>query len=70
MVRDRDKLKKPLKEKGIKSLDDFNSFMRNVSKDFVETHLEEELLTVWVSKDTIKKPISPITQETAYSNGH
>lgn len=50
---DRTKLKKLLKEKGIKSLawiihklsrlDDFNAFMRNVSKDVIETLLEEEL---------------------------
>lgn len=29
MVLDRDKLKKLLKEKGVKSLDDFNAFMRD-----------------------------------------
>jgi putative transposase len=43
MVLDRDKLKKLLKEKGVKDLDDFNAFMREVSKDVVETLLEEEL---------------------------
>jgi transposase-like protein len=43
MVLDRSKLKKLLKEKGIKSLDDFNTFMRDVSKDVVERLLEEEL---------------------------
>jgi len=43
MVLDRNKLKKPLKEKGVKDLDDFNAFMRDISKDFVETLLEEEL---------------------------
>jgi transposase-like protein len=43
MVLDRTKLKKLLKEKGVKSLDDFNAFMRDVSKDVIETLLEEEL---------------------------
>jgi transposase-like protein len=43
MVLDRDKLKKLLKEKDVKSIDDFNAFMRDVSKDVVETLLEEEL---------------------------
>lgn len=43
MVLDRIKLKKLLKEKGVKNLDDFNAFMRDVSKDVVETLLEEEL---------------------------
>jgi transposase-like protein len=43
MVLDRNKLKKLLKEKGVKDLDDFNAFMREVSKDVVETLLEEEL---------------------------
>jgi len=43
MVLDRIKLKKLLKEKGIKNLDDFNVFMRDISKDIVETLLEEEL---------------------------
>jgi 3-isopropylmalate dehydratase small subunit len=33
MVVDRTKLKKLLKEKGVKDLDDFNAFMREVSKD-------------------------------------
>ena len=40
---DWNKLKKLLKEKGVKSLDDFTAFMRDVSKDVVETLLEEEL---------------------------
>jgi putative transposase len=40
---DRDELKKLLKEKGVKSLDDFNAFMREVSKEVVETILEGEL---------------------------
>jgi len=31
MVLDRDKLKKLLKEKGVKDLDDFNAFVRDVS---------------------------------------
>ena len=41
MALDRDELKKLLKEKGLKSLDDFNAFMREVSKEVVETLLEE-----------------------------
>jgi putative transposase len=40
---DREELKKLLKEKGVKSLDDFNAFMRDVSKEVVETLLEGEL---------------------------
>ena len=43
MVLDRAKLKKLLKEKGVKSLDDFNAFMRDVSKDVIETLPDEEL---------------------------
>ena len=43
MVLDRAKLKKLLKEKGVKNLDDFNAFMRDLSKDVVETLLEGEL---------------------------
>jgi len=43
MVLDRAKLKKLLKEKDVKSLDDFNAFMRDVSKDVIETLLDEEL---------------------------
>lgn len=43
MVLDRDKLKKLPKEKGVKNLDDFNAFMIDVSKDVIETLLEEEL---------------------------
>jgi hypothetical protein len=39
----REELKKLLKEKGVKSLDDFNAFMREVSKDVVETLLDGEL---------------------------
>jgi hypothetical protein len=35
MALDRDELKKRLKEKGVKSLDDFNAFMREVSVDEV-----------------------------------
>jgi hypothetical protein len=42
MVLNRDKLKKLLKENGIKSLDDFNAFIRDVSKDLIETLLDEE----------------------------
>jgi hypothetical protein len=44
MVLDRDKLKKLLKEKGVKDLDDFNAVMKDVSKDVIETLLEEELI--------------------------
>jgi transposase-like protein len=40
---DRDELKKLLKEKGVKSLDDFNAFMREISKEVVETTLDGEL---------------------------
>ncbi len=43
MTLDREELKRLLKEKGVKSLDDFNAFMREVSKDVVETLLEGEL---------------------------
>ena len=43
MVLDRDKLKKLLKEKGVKSLEDFNAFMRDVSKGVIETLLDEEM---------------------------
>jgi hypothetical protein len=39
MVIDRDKLKKLLKEKGVKNLDDYKAFLREVSKDVVETLL-------------------------------
>jgi len=40
---DREELKKLLKEKGFKSLEDFNAFMCEVSKYEVETLLESEL---------------------------
>jgi transposase-like protein len=40
---DRDELKKLLKEKGVKSLDEFNAFMREISREVVETILEGEL---------------------------
>lgn len=43
MALDRDELKKVLKEKGVKSLDDFNAFMRDISKDVVEAILDGEL---------------------------
>ena len=43
MALDKDELKKLLKEKGVKSLDDFNAFMRDISKEVVETLLEGEL---------------------------
>ena len=43
MAQDRDELKKLLKEKGVKSLDDFYAFMRELSNEVVETILEGEL---------------------------
>ena len=43
MALDREELRKLLKEKGVKSLDDFNAFMREISKDVVETLLDGEL---------------------------
>ena len=43
MALNRDELKKLLKEKGVKSLDDYNAFMREVSKEVVETILDGEL---------------------------
>ena len=43
MALDRDELKKLPKEKGVKSLDDFNAFMREVSKEVVEMLLDGEL---------------------------
>jgi len=43
MVLDRDRIKKLLMEKGVKNLDDFSTFMRDVSKDVIETLLDEEL---------------------------
>jgi len=43
MALDRDEPKKLLKEKGVKSLDDYNAFMREVSKEVVETILDGEL---------------------------
>ena len=43
MALDREELKKLLKEKSVKSLEDFNAFMREVSKDVVEILLEGEL---------------------------
>lgn len=43
MALDRDELGKLLKEKGVKSLDDFNAFMREVSKEVAETLIDGEL---------------------------
>jgi putative transposase len=43
MALDRDELKKLLKEKGVKSLDDFDAFMREISKEVIETLLDAEL---------------------------
>jgi transposase-like protein len=40
---DREELKKLLKAKGVKSVDDFNAFMCEISKDVVETLLEGDL---------------------------
>ena len=40
---DREELKKLLKAKGVKSLDDFNVFMRDINKEVVETLLDGEL---------------------------
>jgi hypothetical protein len=53
LVLDRDELKKLLKEKGVKSLDDFNAFMRNISKEVVETLLEGELPYIRVGERKI-----------------
>ena len=49
MALDRDELKKLLKEKGVKSLDDFNAFMRDISKGVVETLLDGELTAQIIS---------------------
>ena len=43
MAFDKKELKKLLKEKGIKSLDDFNTLMTEISKEVVESLLEGEL---------------------------
>ena len=43
MALDRDEPKELLKEMGVKSLDDFNAFMREVSKEVVESILDGEL---------------------------
>ncbi len=43
MALDRRELKKLLKDKGVKSLDDFDAFMRDISKEVVETMLDGEL---------------------------
>lgn len=40
---DREELKELLKAKGVKTLDDFNAFMKDISKDVVETILAGEL---------------------------
>ncbi len=40
---DRKELKKLIKAKGVKSLDDINAFMRDISKNVVETILDGEL---------------------------
>ncbi|GEM_PF-287910 len=43
MALDKEELKKLLKEKGVRFLDDFNAFMLEISKEVVETLLEGEL---------------------------
>jgi len=43
MALDRDALKKELKGKGIKTLDDFNDYMRDISKDILEVLLDGEM---------------------------
>jgi Zn-finger nucleic acid-binding protein len=43
MALDRGELKKVLKEKGVKSPDDFKAFMQEISKEVVETILMGEL---------------------------
>ena len=43
MAFNKEELKKLLKEKGVKSLDDFNTLMSEISKDVVEALLEGEL---------------------------
>lgn len=43
MALDKKELKKLLKEKGVKSLDDFNALMSEISKEVVESLLEGEL---------------------------
>lgn len=43
MALDRDALKKEIKEKGIKTLDDFNDYMKSISKDILEVLLNEEM---------------------------
>ena len=40
---EKDELKKLLKEKKIKSLDDFNTFMRDISKEVLETFFDGEM---------------------------
>ena len=44
MTLDREELKKLLQEKGVKSVDDFSAFMREVSKGVVEMFLEGQLI--------------------------
>ena len=43
MAFDKEGLKNALKEHGVKTLDDFNEFMREISKEAIETLLEEEM---------------------------
>lgn len=43
MALDREGLKKELKEKGVKTLDDFNAYMRDISKDILEVLLDGEM---------------------------
>lgn len=43
MAIDREGIKKLIKENGIKSLDDFNEFMKEISKEVLESLLDEEM---------------------------
>lgn len=43
MVLDREALKKEVKEKGIKTLDDFNDYIRDISKEVLEVLLDGEI---------------------------
>ena len=49
MALDRDELKKLLKEKGVKSLDDFNTFMREVSKEAERLKCKKEVYTEYLT---------------------
>jgi hypothetical protein len=49
----RDELKRLLKEKGVKSLDDFNAFMREVSKEGRRVLSGLLELDVWMRPDLV-----------------